>query len=246
MKKKLRMLFLICGMLVLTPMTARADTVKGKDGWAVVFTSGGKMRSNFSDADLNSVMAGMQPGDTGIITLTQRNENAADTDWYMKNEVLNALEKSTKDAAAVGAKYTYKLVYTGPGGTQRELYNSDKVGGDGISGAGQGLEQATNALKDYFYLDTLKNRQSGSVTLEIALDGNTTINSYQDTRADLQMQFAVEQAGSGGGRPRTVRTGDESALAPLIIASFVSGLVLLILAGRRWKKQDSLAKGGRA
>ena len=138
MKKKLRMLFLIWGMLVLTPMTARADTVKGKDGWAVVFTSGGKMRSNFSDADLNSVMAGMQPGDTGTITLTQRNENAADTDWYMKNEVLNALEKSTKDAAAVGAKYTYKLVYTGPGGTQRELYNSDKVGGDGTSGAGQG------------------------------------------------------------------------------------------------------------
>ena len=32
----------------------------------------------------------------------------------------------------------------------------------------------------------------GIITLEVALDGETQGNSYQDTLADLQMNFAVE------------------------------------------------------
>lgn len=239
MKKKAGMILLIFAVLFLAPVTARADKLEGSSDWIVVFTGDSKMESNFTASDLNQVMNGMQPGDSAVITLKMRNDNSADTDWYMMNEVVSSLERSTEASAAAGAAYTYKLVYTGPDGRQKELYNSDKVGGDQTTDNDEtGLEQATNALKDYLYLGTLKSRQSGRIVLEIALDGNSVSNAYQDTRADLQMQFAVELANTGGGRPRTVRTGDETDLAPLVLASFVSGLVLMIIAGSRWKKRD--------
>ena len=237
-------------MLFSASITARADKLEGSSDWIVVFTGDSKMESNFTVSDLNHVMNGMQPGDSAVITLKMRNDNGADTDWYMMNEVVSSLERSTEASAAAGAAYTYKLVYTGPDGRQKELYNSDKVGGDQTIGGQEaeekGLEQATNALKDYLYLGTLKNRQSGMIVLEIALDGNSVNNAYQDTRANLQMQFAVELANTGGGRPRTVRTGDETDLAPLIFASFVSGLVLMVIAGSRWKRRNDGREGRRA
>ena len=61
-----------------------------------------------------------------------------------------------------------------------------------MSAAGEGLKEATSSLKEYFYLDTLSRNQSGVITLEVALDGETQGNDYQDTLADLQMEFAVE------------------------------------------------------
>lgn len=245
MKKKIGKLFLLFAMLVSVPVTARADRLEGSSDWAVVFTGDNELESNFTASDLNRVMDGMQPGDSAVLTLRMRNDNGADTDWYMKNEVISSLEKSTEASAAAGAAYTYRLAYTDPMGSQRELYSSDKVGGDTVTEAGEGLEQATSGLEDYFYLDTLKSRQGGEVALEIALDGNSVNNAYQDTRANLQMQFAVETAG-GGSRPRTVRTGDETDLAPLIIASFVSGMILLIFAAGRWKRRDDGGEGRRS
>lgn len=80
----------------------------------------------------------------------------------------------------------------------------------------------------------------------MALDGETQGNAYQDTLADLRMQFAVEvrpepvtvteegppatpQPGSPG-RTGLVRTGDDTNLIPYVIAMGVSGLLFLLLA----------------
>ena len=83
----------------------------------------------------------------------------------------------------------------------------------------------------------------------MALDGETQNNDYQDTLADLQMNFAVElrpsspSGGGGGGNPSPidllrsnvvrmsgVQTGDMTR--PLVYAGImtVSGLLLLALA----------------
>ncbi len=253
MRRKIWKLLLAVSLLASMAMTAYAETSHGNPDWAVTFTSEKKMVSNFKTADLNDVILGIQPGDNVIITLALKNENNTATDWYMTNEVLYSLEDRSTNAGTSGGAYTYKLAYTGPDGEEDILFDSDTVGGEGASGAGEGLRQATDALSDYFFLDTLKKGQSGKVVLEIALDGDTQGNDYQDTLADLQMNFAVELNAGGtdtpnpGRRGDIVKTGDEMTLTPFIIVACVTGTLLLLFvfyAQREREKERKKVRGG--
>ena len=258
MRRKIWKLLLAVSLLASMAMTAYAETSHGNPDWAVTFTSEKKMVSNFKTADLNDVILGIQPGDNVIITLALKNENNTATDWYMTNEVLYSLEDRSTNKETSGGAYTYRLVYTDKDGEVNTLFDSDTVGGesadDTISRMGEGLKSATNALKDYFYLDTLAKGAGGVVTLEVALDGETQGNHYQDTLADLQMDFAVELrdtprggGGGGGGTPDTpgtpntpdtpgsttsrtgvVRTGDDNQIVLFSVISGVTGLLLLL------------------
>lgn len=198
MKKKLcnRLLgfFLAAGLALSMPMAAYGETSYGSSDWNVSFTEDNKMESTFRSADLDEVIYGMQPGDNVIIELQLRNKNPETTDWYMTNEILYSLEDRSANLGTNGGAYTYKLTYTDKDGEETPLFDSDTVGGEGSedSGAGEGLHQATNALEEYLYLDTLAKGDKGRITLEVALDGETQGNDYQDTLADLQMNFAVE------------------------------------------------------
>lgn len=246
MTRRIWRLLLAACLLASAAVTAYAETSYGNSDWSVTFTENQKMESNFKTADLNDSIYGLQPGDNVIITVNLKNENSAATDWYMTNEVLRSLEDYSANAATHGGAYTYKLAYTAANGTETSLFDSDTVGGENESGAGEGLHQATDALSDYFFLDTLKKGQSGKVTLEVALDGDTQGNDYQNTLADLQMNFAVELNDSdpdtpdSPGTPRTpgtpgtpgtpVKTGDDMTLTPFIIVACVAGTLFLILA----------------
>ena len=200
MKKRSLGLALAAVLSVSMAATAYGETLRGDPGWGVSFTKDNKMVSNFKTADMDEAIYGMQPGDNVVVTLSLKNENAADTDWYMTNKVLRSLEESN-DAAAGGA-YTYILTYTDKAGGKKTLFSSDTVGGEDISKAGEGLHAATDALEDFFYLDTLASSEKGRVSLEVALDGETQGNDYQDTLADLQMNFAVELGtGRSAGTP---------------------------------------------
>lgn len=233
-----------------------AETFYGDEGWNVTFSPGNEMVSSFTTADINDVVGGMQPGDNVIITLKLKNENPTATDWYMQNEVLYSLEDRSANKETGGGAYTYRLTYTDKEGTVESLFDSDTVGGENgesvedTLGRIEGLHGATSALKDYFYLDTVQNGEGGMITLEVALDGETQGNSYQDTLADLQMNFAVELRDDLPTRPNpenppqpvdetqptpvpgrgtgVVRTSDESQLPLLAVAGGVSGLLLLI------------------
>lgn len=238
MRRKIGTLLLAACLLASATMTAYAETSYGNADWAVTFTKDKKMESNFKTADLNDAIYGIQPGDNVIITLELKNENDTATDWYMTNEVLYSLEDRSANKETGGGVYTYKLKYTGPDGEEETLFDSDTVGGENESGAGEGLHQATDALSDYFFLDTLKKGQSSKIMLEVALDGDTQGNDYQNTLADLQMNFAVELNTSGtdtqnpnpGTRGNIVRTGDEMSLTPFIVAACVTGTLLLLFA----------------
>ena len=192
MRRRIWRLLLAAGLIASMTVTAHAETSYGDPDWAVTFTEDEKMESNFKTADLNDAIYGIQPGDNVILAIQLKNANSATTDWYMTNEVLYSLEDRSRNAATEGGAYTYKLLYTAADGTETTLFDSDEVGGENVNGAGEGLHQATDALSDYFFLDTLKKGQSGKVTLEVALDGDTQGNDYQNTLADLQMNFAVE------------------------------------------------------
>ena len=218
-------------------LPAQAKTFTGRDDWQVSFTREKELASNFRTSDMDDLVQGMQPGDQAIITLRLANQHSASTNWYMTNEVLSSPEDS-RDTASGGA-YTYRLVYTGSDGAEDVLFDSDTVGGDEIGEAGEGLNEATSGLEDFF-LDTLTTGQSGVITLTVALEGETQGNGYQDTLADLQMNFAVEL--NDDNTTTVVVTGDSDML-PYIVAAAVSGALLLAYAVYSLAAQRRQRKG---
>ncbi len=250
--------------LAISPVSgAYAETYYSGEDWQVAFTSDGKMDSSFKSSDMDDVIYGLQPGDSAILSIDLRNDNASATDWYMTNEVLQSLEDTSR--AAAGGAYAYRLSYTAASGEETVLFDSDTVGGEGTAG-GEGLHEATNALSEYFFLDTLNRGQSGRVRLEVTLDGETQGNGYQDTLAKLQMNFAVEpndepvpstptpndrpHTGDGGNPSNPVKTGEETNLPLIFCIMGVSGLLILLFAifalrsRRRVQPDDELEDDG--
>lgn len=258
MRKKIMTFILLAGLFVTAPATARAESLTAESN--VSFTSENKLAADYTSADMNNAVYNLQPGDDITITLNLKNENAMAANWYMTNEVLQSLEETTGSEATGGA-YEYELAYTDPGGAREVLFTSDTVGGEN-SGSRVGLKAATSGLEDYLYLDTIAPGQQGLITLRVALDGETEGNSYQNTLASLQMNFAVDTTTvynetitevvdeegnpvpeNSSSRTEIVRTGDESNMLPFIIAAAVSGLLLLLLAILGMKERRK-QKGG--
>lgn len=171
-------------------VTAGAETEYGEDNWSVTF-SGNQMISNFKSSDMDDAIYAMEPGDTVVFKVALDSVYSGSTSWYMENKVLKSLEDS-RDVASGGA-YSYILSYTDHESNTRMLYNSDEVGGEGVTAAGdEGLHQATSSLKEFFYLDDIEKNEPGFITLQVHLEGETQGNDYQNTLAELQMRFAVE------------------------------------------------------
>lgn len=254
MKKKLLSVILSVGLALCFPITAMAETVSGADSWNVKFTPEEKMESTFKSSEMADTISGMQPGDTAIFTVKLGNENDTTTDWYMTNKVLYSLEDRSKNKGTGGGAYTYLLTYTDSKGAVSTIFDSESIGGENTSKAGVGLHQATDSLEDFFYLDTLEKGKGGTITLKIELDGETQGNDYQDTLADLQMNFAVmlrtagEHDDHGGDNiePKIVRTGDEFNRNIFYIISAAAGLGLIALAIVGMNGRRKQQKGGRA
>ncbi len=218
-------------------LIAEAETLYGESGWQVSFTEEEMLESNFGASDLDDAISGLQPGDNIIFTLHLKNEHKEAADWYMTNKVLYSLEDRSANSGTSGGAYTYVLTYIDKDKKEQVLFSSDTIGGESVSRESreeQGLHEATNALKDFFYLDTLRQGQDGTLMLEIALDGETQGNAYQNTLADLQMNFAVALGGTdsepgGSKRTKIVKTGDETELIPYLAAMGISGFLLLLL-----------------
>lgn len=225
-------------LLAVTPITAYAEDFSGGDGWKVSF-DGKKMTSTFKNTDIDDKIYEMEPGDTVDFHIQLKNEYKQTTDWYMTNKVLKSLEDA--QTVAEGGAYSYILTYIKQDGTKETLYSSEEVGGETKNASGEGLHQATNSLKDYFYLDRLKSGQSGEITLKVKLEGETQGNTYQDTLAKLQMNFAVELVDDSTtpGTPNnptktppkkspsrtTVKTGDNSRVLLYSVIALIAGLV---------------------
>lgn len=168
--------------------TALAEEYEGGD-WNVEFTGEG-MVSNFSSADISDAVYSLQPGDSVTISLDLENKSGRATEWYMTNRVLSSLEDHSDQAR--GGAYAYRLAYTGQDGEETVFFDSSTIGGEKSAAAGVGLHEAVEDMDEYFRLDTLTPGERGTVTLSVALDGETQGNDYQNTLADLSMSFAVD------------------------------------------------------
>lgn len=245
----------LAGVLVLaSSVTALAEDHKGASGWEVSF-DGKKMSSNFTTANMGDEINAMQPGDSVELTITLKNNFDGEADWYMKNEVLNALEDA---GDAAGGAYDYLLTYTDAAGETTTLYSSEKFGGDGRYD-GVGLHGATSTLEDYFYMDRMGDGDKGTVKLKVALDGETLVNNYQNTYARLQMDFATElvepgtgtpgsgNPGSGspgsssGGNREVIKTGDQSQIMLYMLMMLGAGFVLLLIVFLRLRREQEEA-----
>lgn len=205
MKKRITCLLAALALALGTGTAAYAEDFTGSPDWAVTF-DGKKMESNFKSSELAEEIYQIQPGDTMAVQIQIQNAGEKDTDWYMTNEILRSLEDS--QSVASGGAYAYILTYTDRKGTETVLYTSEAVGGEGEAGGKEGLYQATDSLGEYFFLDSLANGESGTVRLTVGLDGETQGNAYQDTLAQLQMNFAVEEKASTAMRRRGEHSDD--------------------------------------
>lgn len=195
-KRRILSLVMTAVLAVGMGVISHAEGYTGDGSWKVEFT-GKRMESNFTSSDISDAVYALQPGDSIDVHIALANAADLDTDWYMTNEILASLEDS--QSVASGGAYSYILTYTDETGGVTTLYSSETVGGDnGGTPAGQGLHEVSDSLEEYFYLDSLKPGQKGDITLQVALDGETQGNGYQNTLAKLQMNFAVEENNTGG------------------------------------------------
>lgn len=234
MKKRLLCFGIVVLLALTSALTVSAEDRQGASGWQVTF-DGKSLDSNFTKGKMDDELYNMQPGDSVELTISLKNTYNGEADWYMKNQVLETLEKAGNKAE--GGAYDYLLTYTDAKGTMTTLYASEKFGGDETKN-GEGLLAATKTLDDYFYLGRMSKGDTGTVKLKVALDGETLVGTYQNTLASLQMDFATELPTSRTTslRPRSVRTGDQANIVLYVALSLIAGLVFLIVAILRLKK----------
>ena len=252
MKKRL-FSFLLAGIILIGLVPSALAEVK--DGY-VTFNQNAKMvEENF---DVYQVFDGLEPGDSGTYNVHITNKYPSTTRWYMSNSVLKSLEEN----GISGGSYKYTLTYTNPSGKINILYpktaeeqmndpssiddvekNAKPIGNN----AGDdriGLKEATEDLEKFFLLDTLNPNETGLVTLMVRFEGETDDNSYQNTMAQIKMNFAAEIVPTGSNRTvRAVKTGDENNLVPYYVGMIVAGLLFLYLALDAFT--DRLYKRGR-
>lgn len=258
--KKIICLVAVCVFSFGMTTTVLADTIPASTS----VTYDGKTLS-YENKDLTEIIKNVQPGDTASIAVDLYNNSSNTTHYYLTTSILNSLEETS--SASNGA-YTFSLVYQNANGSETVLYNNDRVGGENTTN-GLGLKQVqiTDA-NSYVYLDDIPAGGKGKIFLNITLDGNTQDNSYMNAWADLQMQFAVENAPETINqyeerytpgevvtvkKPDTVvtileelvplapKTGD--VMIPMIISmvAFVGGLILLVWAVVLMKKKNEEA-----
>lgn len=244
-----------------------SESVTVGDGWKTWF-DGEQVESNFSRRDILNVIGEMQPGDSVTLKIGIENQDNSGSDWYMRNQVLESLEK--KGNPASGGAYTYRLSYVGADGNETVFFDSDSVGGEDSD---EGLKEATSSMEEWFYVDNIAPSRSGSISLTVALDGETQGNNYQNTLAELELAFAVEPdrervnnnpsggggSGSGGDgdstgggagtqgpasliyAPGAVQTGDTGDMVMWSVVALICGLLLMVLGFVSCKRD----KGGR-
>ncbi len=180
MKKVLIYLSLI--VLSVSCLTNRVVADSGTHEYTVYY-DGNEIQYDDASASIDDILSSLEPGDDVSINVTLRNDSDKSIEWYMKNNS----ENFSGGNGELEGLFTYRLTYSGS--SNMTLYNSDSVGGKN----GDGIQEATEDLKEYFELEVQKPGGSGVVTMYLALEGDTLDNSYEITKAKLTAMFEVEE-----------------------------------------------------
>lgn len=221
------------------------EMVSGQKYAAVYKKDAKNIKTNYSSKDIARTAMAMQPGDTVSFRVDLKNESDRNTNWY----IINTVGKTLEDSEAAGGAYAYTLTYFGENDEARVLYQSDRVGGDGVNG----LYDISDELGDYVWMGSIAPGEAGYVVMEITLDGETHGNDYWKTFARLNMDFALDDEKLNISEPTKVikiikkaepsvirsrvKTGDQTPLLMLAAAALISGIGCMaagiIIAKRR-------------
>ena len=105
MRKILPSMLIAASMIVIMSVSAFAQLVPTNTEWNVSFAADNTMVSDFSTAEMDDKVYGLQPGDYTDIVLNLTNDNEATVDWYMTNDVITSLEDSNQGAAGGAAHH---------------------------------------------------------------------------------------------------------------------------------------------
>ena len=245
MRMKHTMMILTMSVLLLLGMTisvsAESQTVNGHC-W---FDGGSTIESD--DFDSNTIateIRGLEPGDDVTFRVEFKNKYKDTTYWFMKSQVMKTLEQSFDRSENGG--YTFKLTHIKPNGDRQVLFSNEQVGGDAKVAGMEGLHQATNATKEWFFIQKLKPGQKGHTELYVKFDGETEVNDYMDTYGKLEVAYAVELEKAGTTTNKThasTRTGDDSNPWIALILMTLAGILALltILSWQRDRKAGDQA-----
>jgi len=252
MKKKNITAILMMTILLLLGMTIAVHAESTKTTGHCWFDGGDTIKSNdFSSDMIASSIDGLEPGDDVTFRVEYKNKYDAPTYWYMRSNVLKTLEQSFDRTENGG--YTFRLTNITPSGKRQVLFSNEAVGGDsykeGRAGKMEGLHQATNATKEWFYIQKLNKGQKAYTELYVKFDGESEVNDYMDTYGKLMVAYAVEldKAGTTDNSKKAAtsetRTGDPMNLMLTILMMTISLLlaVLLVLSLRRDRKEGEQA-----
>lgn len=261
-KKTFRLITVLAISVLMAAGSALAVCAESYDysdkGYYCHFNKSHKMETNFTAKTVADAVENLQPGDDVTFKVTYKNTSDKTTDWYMENTIEKTLEKTREKALKVSGigkaengGYSYELLHYDKNGKEDVLFNSvGKTFGsesDKAKTGREGLEEATNALENWFYIQTLKPGESGEVVLKVAFEGETEVNDYMDTDGGLNLRFAVE-INEGNttpqGRP-SVKTGDYSNLFRWVAIMMAAGVLLLVLAIYSKKRDRKEAYDGK-
>lgn len=229
MKKMNRITTLLLALMTVL-MMSQAAFAESYDGGTFNF-DGSSINNSKAASPIDEAIRSLEPGDSMTFTFTYKNSSADSTEWYLSNEVVETLEQSGGENGG----YTYQLINYGKKEGTVTIFSSEAVAGADSQNpdtADKGLKSATNATKDWLYIDTLASGQSGRTELTVALDGESQANSYQTTKGQLKIAYSVEKTATGETvyeHVKGVNTGDTTNLI-LPAAMFLAALLLLILA----------------
>ena len=239
--KLMPVLALMIAMIAGSALSVCAESYDYTDRDFHCYYQNGKMVENFDEKAIAQAVENLQPGDDMTFKVTYENRSDDKTDWYMENAVAKTLEQTRARALQVSGVgkaenggYSYELIHVDKNDKEDVLFNSEginKVFGseddEKVTGR-EGLKQATNALEDWFYIQTLEPGEGGEVILKVALEGETEVNDYMDTDGELNVRFAVEVPKPG--TKKIVKTGDYSNITRWVAIMMAAGVLLIILA----------------
>lgn len=180
-------LALLIGVVGLLNTSENAFAKTQTTGWEITYD--GFSVSSGGTADKGTITSAM-PGDTIQFDVTYTNSSDSSAAFYLNTDVIDSLENKNADGTDASGDgegaYTYNISYT-LNGTKTTLYNSDTVGGIAISDVTD-ENQAT-----YFGIGTLSAGESGVITVEVVLDGNSQDNAYMAKLATLALKLGVEK-----------------------------------------------------
>lgn len=208
-------------MLCLTPVAAKEETLITFEGDSDKFIT--------QEAGSDDSFSDMLPGETRSVTVRLKNDDSDTMDFFMSAEILdNIAEKGNKDAV-----YDFKI------SRDNEVFFASVIGAKGNT-IGEEYLTDDNNIK----LATLSKGEECSVTVSLALDGDSTENAYMNQVGQIKLRFSAGTPVENMGENKTViqrvinyvKTGDNAPFVMLGGLLIVSVIGIIIL--KKTKKKE--------